>query len=117
MMNGFAALSANSEKPFAYLAEGCIWRARPSWVLSVDSVLPLVSIVASSRGPLPLSAVGVVSSVVARVASVVGTVVMMVGMVLGAVVYWASWLVQPQPVNSAAVRTRANAMERIFFIG
>ena len=50
--------------------------------------------------------VACVVSVVAAVGVVVGTVVFLLG----------SWLVQPQPVNSAAVRTRTSTKVAYFFM-
>lgn len=53
----------------------------------------------------------VVGAVVARVVSVVAAV----GVVVGTVVFLlGSWLVQPQPVNSAAVRTRTSTKVAYF---
>ena len=55
----------------------------------------------------------VVGAVVARVVSVVAAV----GVVVGTVVFLlGSWLVQPQPVNSAAVRTRTSTRMAYFFM-
>lgn len=55
----------------------------------------------------------VVGTVVARVVSVVAAV----GVVVGTVVFLlGSWLVQPQPVNRTAVRTRTSTKVAYFFM-